>query len=96
MSRRRVNVSKQFPNNKQSFKKRPTAFRLREPLKQREPHEPGGSYMSRGIYTNVKSIDCSVQEKFFVSFRVMKGCHINVEVDFYFLLRVLLKIIIPL
>lgn len=89
-------MSKQFSKNKQSFKNRPTTFRLREPLKQREPREPGGSYMLRGIYTNVKSIDWSVQEKFFVYFRVMKGCHINVEVDFYFLLRVLLKIITPL
>lgn len=52
--------------------------------------------MLKGIYTNVKSIDWSVKEKFFVSFRVMKGCHINVEVDFYFLLHVLLKIITPL
>lgn len=89
-------MSKQFPKNKQSFKNRPTTFRLREPLKQRKPREPGGSYMLKGIYTNVKSIDWSVKEKFSVSFRIMKGCHINVEVDFYFLLHVLLKIITPL
>lgn len=96
MSRGRVNVSTQFPKNKQSFKNRPATFRLGEPLKKREPREPEGSYMLKGIYTNVKSIDWSVKEKFFVSFRVMKGCHINVEVDFYFLLHVLLKIITPL